>query len=246
MSAYAPEAGRAAEDLERYVLHSRIEILALLRVLIERRAPVTVHFSEGRDFLLSTLLALNPDFEELVFDPSGDAAANRRLLAAPRLSFATALDGVRIQFATQRAAETVLGGLAALRVRLPDSVLRLQRRDHFRIAPPLSHPLELEVPDTEGARVELRVLDVSCGGAAVVLAPAELALAPETVLRGCAIELPGRARLVFDAEVRWIAPGRGPGGATRCGLRFIDLPGAALTELQRYILRLDRERRARL
>ncbi|MDW8467985.1 MAG: PilZ domain-containing protein [Burkholderiales bacterium] len=160
--------------------------------------------------------------------------------------FYTSLDGVRIHFATQRAAPTVFDGLAALRVRVPETVLRLQRRDHFRVAPPLARPLELEAPHPAGGRVRLRVLDISCGGAAVALAPPQLALAPGELLRGCAVELPGPVRLVFDAEVRSVEPGRGPGGATRCGLKFVNLPGAALTAIQRYVLQLDRERRARL
>lgn len=234
------------EDLERYRLYSRVEILALLRVLIERRATVTVQADAPDDFIVSTLLAVNPDFEELVFDAAANDAANRRLLEAGRLSFSTSLDGVRIHFATQRAAPTVFDGLAALRVRVPETVLRLQRRDHFRVAPPLARPLELEAPHPAGGRVRLRVLDISCGGAAVALAPPQLALAPGELLRGCAVELPGPVRLVFDAEVRSVEPGRGPGGATRCGLKFVNLPGAALTAIQRYVLQLDRERRARL
>lgn len=246
MSGAQSAAGAAVEDLERYLLHSRVEILALLRVLIERRAPVTVRFDGGEDFIVSALLAVNPDFEELVFDAAAQDATNRRLLAAPRLVFGTVLDGVRIQFATQRAAATTFEALPALRVRLPDSVLRLQRRDHFRIAPPLARPLALDAPDASGARVKLRVLDISCGGAAVALAPPGVALQTGELLRGCAIELPEGMRIVFDAEVRSVEPGRAPGGASRCGLRFLNLPGTALAALQRYILRLDRERRARL
>lgn len=238
--------GAAAEDLERYQLYSRIEILALLRVLIERRAPITVRFDGGEDFIVSALLAVNPDFEELVFDAAAQEAANRRLLAAPRLVFSASLDGVRIQFATQRAAPTTFEALAALRVRVPDMVLRLQRRDHFRIAPPLARPLELDAPDPAGGRVKLRVLDISCGGLAVAIAPPGVALQTGELLRGCCVELPEGARIVFDAEVRSVEPGRAPGGASRCGLRFVNLPGRALTALQRYILRLDRERRARL
>lgn len=246
MNATPTAADLGAEDLDRYRLHSRVEILALLRVLIERRAPMTVRFDGGEDFIVSALLAVNPDFEELVFDAAAQDAANRRLLAAPRLVFGTSLDGVRIQFATQRAAATTFEALPALRVRLPDSVLRLQRRDHFRIAPPLARPLALEVPDASGARVKLRVLDISCGGAAVALAPPGVALQTGEVLRGCIVELPEGARIVFDAEVRSVEPGMAPGGTSRCGLRFMNLPGTALAAIQRYILRLDRERRARL
>jgi c-di-GMP-binding flagellar brake protein YcgR len=242
----APAGGSA--DLQRYEVRSRVEILALLRALIERRAPATVHFDHGEDFIVSTLLAVNPDFEELVLDPSGDEAANRRLLRSQRMTVVSRLDRVRIQFVVQGAQLTAWNKLPALRVRIPRSVLRLQRRDSYRIAPPIANPLSCGIPDpaVEGRRHALRILDISCGGVALLVGEEPLPLEPGMVLGGCVLSLPGIGEVSFAAEVRNVSrPGDGDAQAMRCGLRFIGMAQRTVTLIQRYILKLERDRIAR-
>lgn len=238
----------SADDLDRFQIHSRIEIVAVLRALIERRAQLTVRFSQGEEFMLSTLVAVNPDFEELVFDCSGDPGANARLLRSARLHFVSALEQVRVQFSAQQAESTVYDGLPAFRVRIPEALLRLQRRDYFRIAPPLTRPLSVRVADPrEPARsVELRILDISAGGIAVAVETGGLPLEVGVQLEQCTIQLPEAGAVSFRAEVRNVAPMGAPGGAQRYGLCYLDLPGAVAARIQRYILKLDREQHSRL
>jgi c-di-GMP-binding flagellar brake protein YcgR len=242
----APEV--SAEDLERFQIHSRIEIVTVLRALIERRAQLTVHYGQGEEFMLSTLVAVNPDYEELVFDCSGDQGANARLLRSPRLNFVSSLEQVRIQFSAQRAEATAYDGLPAFRVRIPDALLRLQRRDYFRIAPPLASALVARIADPrESSRTaELRILDISAGGIAVADVPQGLRLETGMVLEQCAVQLPDVGAVSFKAEVCNVVPNGAPGGAVRCGLRYLDMPGAIAARIQRYILKLDRDRRNRL
>lgn len=248
MTPAAAEAEIGTADLGRFEIHSRVEILAILRSLIERRAPATVYFSRGEDFIVSGLLAVNPGFEELVLDPSADEAANRRLLRAQRLTLVSALDQVRIQFSVQSAQLTTWQKLPALRVRIPKSVLRLQRRDSYRIAPPLARPLVCSIPAAPGEarKHELRILDISCGGLAVLVSVERVPLEAGMMLEGCALQLPELGTVSFSAEVRSVAAAGGPGaGGTRCGLRFADMPQQTVTLIQRYILKLERDRLVR-
>ncbi len=232
------------EDLERFETRSRVEIVARLRELVERRAAVSVHFGGGGDFIVSSLLAVNPEFEELVFDASGDEDANRRIVRAGKLLFVSVLDRIRIQFGAGRAGTTSHEGLPALRARIPEALLRLQRRDHFRVAPPLARPLACRLPDPRepGRTLELRILDISCGGIAVADGPRRLALETGMLLEDCSLDLPGAGTLAFRAAVRSVSPRGAPGGAPRYGLAFIDIPPAAIARIQRYILQLDREK----
>jgi c-di-GMP-binding flagellar brake protein YcgR len=248
MSARDAHAALSPEDLERFQIHSRIEVVALLRALIERRATLTVHFNQGDEFIVSSLLAVNPEFEEMVFDCSGDADANRRLARSPRLAFVSSLDQIRIQFGAARAEETRYEGLPALRARIPASVLRLQRRDAYRVVPPLGRPLLCLLPDPrDPARAhELRILDISCGGLALADGSGRLPLEVGMLLENCSLQLPEGGRVTFGAEVRSVTPHGAPGGTARYGLRFLELRPVTIARIQRYILRLDRDRRSRL
>jgi c-di-GMP-binding flagellar brake protein YcgR len=248
MSAQAAPAVWTAEELERFETRSRLEILGTLRELVARRAPVSVHFDRGEEFLLSTLLAVNPEFEELVFDASAERAANARVERSERLLFVSSLDHVRIQFVAQRAEPVVHEGLPAFRVRIPQALVRLQRREYFRIAAPVAKPLfaRLAHPREPARVLELRVLDLSAGGLAVALPPGALALEPGTRLERGTLDLPGVGEIAFCAEVRYLAAAPSAAGVRRCGLMFCELSGADRSRLQRYILRLERERASRL
>jgi hypothetical protein len=63
----------------------------------------------------------------------------------------------------------------------------------------------------------------------------------------CRLELPDAGPLVATLEVRFQARNAGPGGTerTRCGMQFLNLPTGGMTMLQRYINKLERERRSK-
>lgn len=235
------------EQSERFLVRERVEVLAVLRALIGRRAPLTVYFGDRGEFMLSSLLAANPEFEELVFDCSGDEEANEQLVRASRIHFVSQLDRVRIEFSAASAERIVCEDLPALRARIPAMLLRLQRREDYRVALPLARRLLARLPHPleRGRSVELRVFDLSRGGIAVADAPPRLPLEAGLVLEGCNLPLPEAGRVGFDAEVSHVMPTAAADGTARCGLRFLALRGATLAQIQRFVLRLERERGAR-
>src|SRR5580704_12097345 len=85
-------------ELERYQIYSRTEIISLMREIIDRHALMTIYFSGGSNFIVTNLLRINPDFEELVFDCGADKDANRALVRANRFTVVSFLNNVKIQF----------------------------------------------------------------------------------------------------------------------------------------------------
>ena len=66
-------------DMERFQVYSRVEILAVLRAIQAQRVLMTLYFNHGDEFILTTLLSVNPEFEEMVFDAGPDKQLNKRL-----------------------------------------------------------------------------------------------------------------------------------------------------------------------
>ncbi len=235
-----------AVDLDAYRIYSRPEIVMLLRELAARRSRLTVYFDRGAGFIVTCLLAVNPDFEELVIDCDSDAAANAQMVRASGLSFVTHLDRIRIQFEAPRAEPTIMDGLPALRVRLPQSMVRLQRREYFRVTTSTVRPLVCETPDPTDPRntLALRVIDLSAGGLALLAAGDKAPFEIGATLEGCSLDLPEAGRVVFNADVRTISIHTRPKGV-RIGCAFQSLPGHANKLIQRQILAMERERQAR-
>lgn len=120
------------DELEPYQEYSRIEILANLRVLIDRHVLTTVYFDQGASFIITRILGFTADFEELIFDLSPDAKTNEKLQESSDLTMVAFFNHIKVQFTVNRAVLTQFENAPALRVGLPRSLLRLQRRTAFR------------------------------------------------------------------------------------------------------------------
>lgn len=241
--AHLPEV--VEEDFARYAVHDRLEIVSMLRKLAARRQQLTVSWG-GTEFALTVLLAVNPDFEEIVFDCGRDPQANRAILAAGHITLSANMDGVRVQFMALHADPTVFEGLPALRMRLPDLVLRVQRRESFRV--PANLTCQLAIDNLDAVRIlELRVADMSLGGLALVSDKSYIQLDGGQLLESCHLDLGALGPLAVALEVRNLAEIATRKGLNhlRIGCQFVNLSRSTESLISRFIAQKDRERLTR-
>ncbi|MBE2257993.1 MAG: flagellar brake protein [Candidatus Accumulibacter sp.] len=241
------------ETYSQYLLHSKAEIVAALRSLIQRRALVSAYIDSGRAFLLTSLLEIQTETDELLLDWGRDEAINGQALQASQLVLSAEVDKVKVQFTLGGLAETRIAGRPAFRAALPDKVLRLQRREYFRLSTPIAKPVKFvaAISRVDGSTLvaEASLLDISGGGVGLMATPSLAALLPSgAVLSDCKMTLPEEGLLVARLCVRnkFDVTTRGGARYVRVGCEFIDLPGARMSMVQRYITRIERERKARL
>jgi len=232
-------------DLERFTVYSKVEIAAVLRQLKDEGVLVTAYFDSDPGFLVTVVLDVNDKFDEAVFDVAVDAIAQKRLLASKHIVFVGFLDHIKVQFIVDVAEETQHDGRPAFRIPLPDTIMRLQRRDFFRVRPPLSKPAKCLVPyGEEGKQYEsLRVVDLSVGGLAVLTYPEKFDLPAGRLIENCFLDLPGVGSINIAITVRHIDAVPKDEKARRCGCEFVDMAPASRVMLQRYINLIDAENR---
>ena len=248
---------KAALELEQqgfsqYLLYSRSEILFLLRAIIQKKCSLTAYVDSERSFFLTTLLTLSEDGNWLYLDISADPEINQRVLITKRLMFTTMLDRVKVQFSLSGLQQVNAGGHFAFAGRLPETILRLQRREHFRLSPPVTTPLQctIDTIGTEGQKIrhEFVVLDISGGGLGLMI-PENFAtrIPVGTTLTGCTIDLTEEGVINTGLCIRNAFPINTKNGSKyiRAGCEYVELPGTSLTLVQRYITRVERARKAR-
>ena len=238
----------------RFAVHRRIEVLALLRQLADTQAPVVLGHGGSlphgpAETVCARLRGVHPERDELLFDADGDDAQWQRLVAAPALTVEGQLQSVRLLFEAGPARADAAHGSHAFLVAMPSSIQRLQRREAYRVPAPADPVLECRCnPRHDLDRVaRLRVQDLSAGGASLALDDPTLVLAPGDLLGNCRIELPGVGTLFCSLQIRNLdhfTARDAERGHWRLGCVFIDLPGPSVTQLQRYLNNLQRERRA--
>ena len=204
----------------------------------------SIQFGSDADLFLTTLLAVMPERNLLIFDCSGSQEMNRRLLASSRSVFIGRPGGIHVQFAIERVQETIFGGARAFAVALPARVVRLQRREFFRIDTPRAKPLAF-FGRLGSELVHLPTHDLSVAGLALTAVQRPAGIEPGVGLDNCHFALPeDRHDLFFSAAVRHVTrlDGRGVAALWRIGLQITQLPAREEIRIQRYIARVERER----
>lgn len=238
-----------ADDYSKYLLKAHLEILFILRELQRRKSLITVYFNEGTDFLLTAVLAVDEKGMVLDYGPNEDM--NQKALQSKRLLFIASHDKVKVQFAASRLDARPFEGRPAFYAPLPDALLRLQRREYFRLVTPPTQPVKCLIPITDKAGrhlVEASVLDISAGGIAIVSPPDGVPFRPGLSFESCSINLPDAGSLVATLEVRNVFDITLKNGVRvrRAGCQFTHLDASATKLIQRFIIRVERDMRANL
>lgn len=240
----------ASADQSKYLIHSRLEIATILGTLGNAGTMVTAYFGGGNDFILTSVAAVRPEQDRVFLDYGADDEANQRALKTRKITFVAAHERIKIQFAAESLRAARLGGRDVFGMAIPATLLRLQRREYFRITTPLAKPLmciiapQAELPNVPA---EVTIVDISCGGIALIDAIDPSGIETGAHFRGCRIQLPELGEVAADLEVRSTFELTYRNGAKhrRAGCEFIGIRERERALIQRYISRLERERRDR-
>jgi c-di-GMP-binding flagellar brake protein YcgR len=240
------------DDLTPYQVNSRREIVTLLRALQERKQILTMHADGGADAVITTVLEVEDESGIVVIDRASSNVVNQRMLEGENIAFETVLDNIRILFFAARLSECIYGDLPALCIDLPTSVVRLQRREHYRVPTPIANPLRctIQIPREDGnpsSTIVVPLQNVSGGGIAIVDEKRLLNNTIGHIYKDCRIDLPGGTLVVATLQIRNCYDSTLPNGKTsrRIGCLFVDLPKPMLAAVQRYITKLEREQNAK-
>lgn len=250
MSLSSIENGFGNLDLNPFKVHSRREICALLRALSEPMQLVRVLMEGSGEASVTSVLAVDEDTDSVIIDIAADQDVNAHLLVSENVSFETVLDRIRIVFFATRVQAITYGGGPALRIAIPSSVIRLQRREFYRVPTPVSIPVHCTIQigaDQNHRNITLPLQNVSGGGIAVIDEGGVLDNSTGKVYTDCQIHLPGSTVIVTTLQIRNSQDLKLDNGRVmrRIGCLFVGLPKPMLAVVQRYITKLEREQNAK-
>lgn len=237
-------------DLSDYEIHSRREIVNLLRSLGECNQLIQLRLEGSADTIVTSVLAVEDSADEVVIDCAPSSTVNQRILASERIFFETVLNNIRILFQTGAATACQYQGGPALRVPIPPVLVRLQRREFYRMPTPTVNPLLCDIrsgQDEHERIITLPLHNISGGGIALMDEQKLLNPTIGFIYPDCRIQLPSGTLVQTALEIRntrdlTLTNGK---NTRRVGCRFVNLPSAMLNAVQRYITSLEREQNAR-
>mgnify|MGYP000894929959 CR=1 FL=1 len=233
-----------AEIEDRFHITGNKAIAFTLASFAEGKESFSVQFSGNSEHFLTLLLAVQLDIGCLIIDCSGSAEINRRFPDSQRNVFVARPGGIHVQFSTGQAREITFRGARAFAVPLPKFIVRLQRREVFRVETPLARPLQYRLRYPDGQTRVLPVHDLSVAGVGLTVGVPDR-LESGLALPRCSFSLPEERQAIgVDACVRHVTPFELRVGVTqwRLGLQFADLRRADDKQIQRYIVHLEQQR----
>jgi c-di-GMP-binding flagellar brake protein YcgR len=238
------------ENWHDFEVESRREIFSLLRGIGEKNQLIRMLIQGEADVCVTSILDVDEHSNTVLLDCSIDTEQNKRILGSRRLSFETSLDKVRILFAADHIEATVFEGNPAFKIAIPPTLIRLQRREYYRIATPVTNPVRVTIalPAELGGLTSFPLADISCGGIAMLDNRMILGDTIGKHYADCKIDLPEMGQVKTGLQVRNSLDLTLLNNKTnrRLGCEFINIPRGMLAEVQRYITRLERERNARI
>ena len=233
----------------KFLIYSPTEIQFILQSIIKEGARAVLYYGGGDDFILTTLLGV--DARGAWLDVGTNAADNQSLIQSDNLIFIGSHLQVKVQFEVLYLETMQYENRPAFFLPLPDVMLRLQRREYFRLPIPASRPLKCFIPVTPPTieqnisipKREVTIMNISVGGMALVCEEQDTELLPGETYSNCQISLPGTGILTATIRVKnsFEVTLRNGIIRKRAGCEFIHMGREMTLMLQRYIARLQSE-----
>lgn len=238
------------ENWHDYEVQSRREIVALLRQIGEKKQLIRMKIKGEADVCVTSVLDVDADDGVFVLDRSINREQNERILSARSVMCETYLDKIRILFSVSGVQDTEFKGSSALLAQIPESLIRLQRREFYRMPTPVTNPVPalVPLPLDLGGNATFPLADISCGGVALLDHKLVLNSTIGQTFANCRIDLPEIGQVTTSLQVRNALDVTMLNNKTsrRIGCMFVDISRGNMAAVQRYITKLERERNAKL
>ena len=237
------------QDNSQFLVHNALEIVRTLRGLVSRNELVSAFFNAGNDLMLTSVLNVDTNDNAVILDMGSNEALNRRIQTSEKIIFVTALDSVKIQWISAGLEPTTFEGRGAFKIAVPEQILRLQRREYYRLPTPVVSPLKCRIPLPDATVIEVALADISAGGIGIVIPqPTTIDFSVGVVFPGCRMDLPGIGGAEFTLSVQstWEVTMKNGNKSPRAGCQFVDMRPGIQSMIQRYIIKLERERIAHM
>ena len=118
----------------QYLLRSSNEIVFLLKALAKKHAAISAYYSSNNDFATTALLNVDTGNNRIYLDLSPSQSANLALQSSNQVLCVTMHDKVKVQFDLPGLQLTTLEDREAFVAPIPEKLLKLQRRNYYRLS----------------------------------------------------------------------------------------------------------------
>lgn len=233
---------------EDFIVRNTKEIAQILNTLREDKVNLRITFNGGQEDFLTNIISLDAEDGFVYLDMTVDEFFNKRMLNSGHLLISKD-DGIRIKWKSVQHTQVALSDGKALRIEFPSELIRVQRRELFRLQTPIVKPLTCEIPipnlinSSKLDTITYHLVDVSLGGVGLIV-PSTIHPSIEVgkVFDACKINFPDVGEANLSLEVRSIntLPSENDQKKYRIGMQYVRPTRANENMIHRYTFDLER------
>ena len=222
------------------VIHPK-EVANVLRQIAQQKDPLSISFGRSGSRIVTRILAVDDITGSFFYDCSGSDAENQQHQESGENLFSGMQSGAHIQFVCGHPERQLYDGLPAFKAQLPESLYRMQRREHVRVETPTNDPYICTATLPDQRRLSFYVVDLSLSGVRLRSTDASIGeLAIGMNLTDATIDFHDLGKITSDIQITFILNSQTFNDPVyHFGCRFLTVPKDQEASLQRVITRLE-------
>jgi flagellar brake protein len=232
---------------EQFLVHNQKEIVHILNELAKHHVMLKLTFNQKT--CLTNVISVDTRENVVYLDIGVDEVFNDKLLTSHHITFSKD-DGVKIKWISEQLTFANLKDGKAIKINIPTTLMRLQRREFFRLATPIASAVPCLIPVEDDSNIdevrfiELTLIDASLGGVAAMAShPLDQQLIIGANFDKCRINFPDVGETSVTLQVRNINQITLKDGVVkyRIGLQYISPSRGNEGLIHRYTYNLERQ-----
>lgn len=221
--------------------------MALLQAMLDKNNLLTMAIEGSADSAATMILDIDDETGTMTLDRIHDDAQTDLIMRHGSVDLDSNLEHIKISFIGVNARVCSYKGSPAIKIDLPKSVIRLQRREFYRVPTPIISPITCRIQAVAGEPpLVLPLKNISAGGLLLIDEHHRLDSGVDLLYKACSISIPQGDPVTVDLRVRNSHSFMQPNGhmAVRVGFQFEGLSMKSVNAIQKYINKLELDLRA--
>ena len=240
----APE--RDQKLLEEFSLSAEPTVRKLLNTIESDEHELYVYLQADHTHFVTEILSIDWKAGLMWLGTPYEKSLSANCNASTAYVMVSFPDGVKVQFAGIGILQSAYQGADALRIAIPKSIVRLQRRNYFRVVADeeLNSQVKLEIPAVQG---QPSLIDISLAGIGFTIQTVASQHQRGEIWKDVRLTLPdGDGSMLVELEVRNIKAMTDNPEYVQLGCEMKMLDRGAERRLQRFLLATERRQRTNL
>lgn len=229
-------------DTEKYLLKSRDAVVASLLDLSKKPDFVTAYYDSGKQSVMTTVVDVLQERDLVIMEFGPNKESNRQLLDAGHTTCTSRHNDIDIRFQLTGLRSAKYKGQQVFAAPVPETLLRLQRREFFRVNAPLMEPITCCFDNGDDGKLVLPLADISIGGLAMIDAERRFKAEQGAMLEPCTLNFPdggGKIELALEIRALFLFNRHDGQKVQRIGCAYHNLSASDSHFIQRYINQLQ-------